>query len=73
MQNRNTQVNKTLVKTWKVRTTVRGVVLTLNGQEFDLGTSADAIAFDLSRAAAGWNAPEETREAVNGIDGVRIA
>ena len=55
-----TDITKTIVKTWKVRTTARGVVLTLNGQEFNLGTSAHSIVFCLSRAAAGWNAPENT-------------
>lgn len=51
----------TLVKTWKVRTTVKGVVLTLNGQEYELGPSAESIAFDVSRAAGGWNPPEELK------------
>lgn len=53
--------NRQLVKTWKVRTTVKGCVLTLNGQEFELGASAQAVAFDIERAANGLNAPESER------------
>lgn len=47
-----------LVKRWKVRTSVRGTVLTLNGKEYELGTSGPSIAFEIERCASGWNAPE---------------
>lgn len=47
-----------LVRTWKVRTTTSGVILTLNGAEYELGSSAASMAFDIERAAAGWNQPE---------------
>jgi len=49
------------VKTWKARTTTKGAVLTINGREFEVGTSGSAIAFDLERAAGGWNPPEDER------------
>jgi hypothetical protein len=58
------------VRSWKVRTTATGAVLTLNGQEFDLGPSAAAVAFDLSRAADGWNPAEEER--LSGVQGDEI-
>lgn len=51
-----------LVKTYKVRTTPTGTVLTLNGQEFNLGTSGQSIAFEIDRAASGVNAPETERQ-----------
>ena len=53
-----TTMNAIHIKTWKVRTTARSIVLTLNGVEYDLGASAAAIAFDLSRAVDGQNLPE---------------
>ncbi len=43
----------TLVKVWKVEKTTAGVELTLNGQRFELGPSAAALAFDLAHAMAG--------------------
>ena len=46
------------LKTWKVRTSIRGVVLTINGREYELGATAASLAFEVDRAARGWNAPE---------------
>lgn len=46
-----------VLHTWKVQTTMAGAVLTINGQSFELGASAHPLAFDLERAAAGWNPP----------------
>lgn len=40
-----------LLKTWKVRPTGCGVVLTLNGKAYQLGTSSASVAFELARAA----------------------
>lgn len=52
-----------ILKTWKVRTTVKGVILTINGKEYELGNSAAALAFDVDRAASGVNAPEVEKSA----------
>ena len=51
-----------LLKTWKVRATYRGCVLTINGHEYQLGTSTAAVAFELQRVADGWNVYEEEHE-----------
>lgn len=58
-----------LLKTWKVRATSHGCVLTMNGREYQLGTSTAAVAFDLQRVADGWNLPEEQREPLKDITG----
>ena len=50
-----------LLKTWKVRATTRGCVLTLNGVEYQLGTSTASVACELQRVADGWNLPEQER------------
>jgi len=50
-----------LLKTWKVRATARGCVLTLNGVEYQLGTSTASVAFELQRVADGWNLPDQER------------
>lgn len=47
-----------LLRSWKVRTTTTGAILTINGREFDIGATAAAMAFELERAALGMNAPE---------------
>ena len=39
-----------IVKTWEVEATPAGIVLTLNGQPFALGYSAEAIGFGLNHA-----------------------
>jgi hypothetical protein len=57
-----------LLKTWKVRTTAYGAVLTINGKEFELGSSAQSVAFELDRAARGWNAPESEHDAEDDQD-----
>ena len=57
----NTMNAKERVRTWRVRTTPSGVVLTINGKEYDLGSSGSSIAFDIERAASGVNAPETER------------
>ncbi len=36
------------VKTWKVEPTADGVVLTLNGIEYQLSNSGNSIAFDIA-------------------------
>ncbi len=61
VRNKMEGIKPQLVKTWKVRTTQNGALLTLNGVEFELGSSAASIAFDVERAAAGWNAPDDER------------
>jgi len=38
------------VKTWKVTPSEEGVLLTINGQTFNLSHSAHAITFDLQQA-----------------------
>lgn len=48
-----------MLRTWKVETTARGAVLWINGKAFDLGSSGHAVAFDIERAAAGWNGRAE--------------
>lgn len=53
-----------ILKSWKIRTTTTGAILTLNGKEYDLGPSASAVAFDISRAADGHNAPETEQKAL---------
>lgn len=50
-----------ILKTWRVRTSEKGVVLTINGRTYELGHSAQSIAFDIERAGIGWNAPDYTR------------
>jgi hypothetical protein len=50
-----------MLKSYKVRTTVRGVVFTINGKEFELGPSASSVAFEIDRAARGYNAPEQEK------------
>lgn len=50
-----------LLETWSVRATTRGCVLTLNGREYQLGTMAASIAFELQRND-GWNISENERK-----------
>jgi hypothetical protein len=50
--------NRETVKTWKIQVTAAGVSLTVNGKEYELGASADALAFDLQRAAVGYTVPD---------------
>lgn len=52
------ETNRELVKTWKVQVTPQGVMLKLNGKEYELGESRDSIVFDLERAATGYTVPE---------------
>lgn len=54
-------------KTWSVRTTAHGVVLTINGKSFELGSTGSALAFELARAANGWNAPETKHTEGEGV------
>lgn len=58
-----------MLKTWKVQTTARGVVLTINGKSYELGSSGSSVAFDIDRAAGGWNPASEERAAVESTDG----
>lgn len=55
----NKMTETTMVRTWKVRTSARGVEITINGVCFELGSSAHAFVFDVQRAALGLNAPEK--------------
>ena len=50
------------IKLWKVSTTAKGVAITLNDREYELGTSAAAIAFDLQRAVDGANVQTHGRD-----------
>jgi hypothetical protein len=63
------KMNPEMLKTWKVQTTERGVVLTLNGKSYELGSSGSSVAFDLDRAAGGWNPPATERHVAESIDG----
>lgn len=38
---------------WKLRSSARGVELTINGETFELGPTADALLFALQRAVSG--------------------
>jgi hypothetical protein len=40
-----------VLRTWKVRATDRGVELTINGEAYVVGATAEPIAFELMRAA----------------------
>ncbi len=51
--------NSELVKAWKVQVTAAGVSLTINGKEYELGSSADSMVFDLQRAATGYTVPDK--------------
>lgn len=39
-----------MIKSWKVQRTTVGIILTLNGEAYNLGTSANAISVDLQHA-----------------------
>lgn len=53
-----------LIHAWKVQVSARGVHLTLNGETYELGTSHEAIVFDLQRASCGYTVPERSRSDV---------
>jgi hypothetical protein len=42
------------ISTWKVETTARGVILTINGKRY-WTQSGEPLAFDLGLAARAWN------------------
>lgn len=54
-----------LIKTWKVQTTTAGVEITLNRSKVYRLTSGESFAFDVDRAARGWNAPAVDRGSVD--------
>lgn len=49
-----------LIHAWKVQVSATGVHLTLNGKTYELGTSHEAIVFDLQWASSGYTVPERT-------------
>ena len=54
----SSELKTELVNTWKVQVSAKGVHLTLNGKTYELGSSRDAIVFDLERASSGYTVPE---------------
>ena len=43
-----------MIKTWKVQTTVEGVIITINGKEYRTH-AGESLAWDIDHAARGWN------------------
>lgn len=48
-----------ILKTWKVRATAKGCVLTINGNGIELGPTLPAVAFALQQIADGANPVEQ--------------